>query len=154
MPGIASTGASARRLVAMAAAVATAASFVAPLAVAQVEPPRVEKDVTLGAPEITVFAPEVVRRRVGVGRFGNPIEVVSLTRTVSYADLDLGKPQDAAELRRRIRATANEACRELDRRAPSNLLLGPHPDVCVREATTQALVLAGRVIAAARATPR
>jgi len=49
---------------------------------------------------------------------GAPIEWVSLSRPVSYRDLDLRTAQGADVLAARIRHAARDACRELDRRHP------------------------------------
>jgi len=72
--------------------------------------------------EVIIRAPYVVRRepvtRAGApSGFSNP-EVISLSRTVSYADLDLSKASGIAELEMRVRNTAKEVCQELSRRYP------------------------------------
>jgi UrcA family protein len=102
--------------------------------------------------EITVVAPELVRQEAGRGRHGQRIEVVSLTKKVSYADLDLTKPSDQTELRNRIRTTATAACKELDARTKPNLLYAPPGEhVCLSDATAESMKLANQVIAAANA---
>ena len=70
--------------------------------------------------EITVVAPRQVTREV-VGRSsstGADIELVSLTRRVSYADLDLALHADVMKLEERINDTAREACDQLERLYP------------------------------------
>jgi UrcA family protein len=75
--------------------------------------------------ELIIRAPDVVRRPLprqpGPGAqspgLRNP-EIISLTRAVSYADLDLGRPADVQELQRRIGTTARDICAELQRRFP------------------------------------
>jgi UrcA family protein len=42
------------------------------------------------------------------------MEVTTIKVPVSYADLDLSKTSDAAVLRTRIKATATDACKQLD----------------------------------------
>src|SRR5687768_9010154 len=70
--------------------------------------------------EVIVRAPYVVRReplaRAGApSNFSNP-ELISLSRGVSYADLDLSKAQGVAELETRVRTTARDVCQELNSR--------------------------------------
>jgi UrcA family protein len=103
--------------------------------------------------EITVIAPEVVRPTAGTARFaGSPIEVVSLSRVVSFADLDLSSPAGAATLRQRIRDTADKACAQLESEYPSNIYVPvPANQNCVRRATDTAMSLADQIIAAAGA---
>jgi len=103
--------------------------------------------------EITVIAPYVVRHQV-VGRETGgvhlPIEVISVSRNVSYADLDLAKHSDAAELEKRISDTAKAACDELNSLYPNNLYPPvPSDQNCVKSARDQAMTVAKLVIAAA-----
>lgn len=64
-------------------------------------------------PSITVQA---VASKAVVGRstIGAPIEQATLTRRVSYADLDLTTYTGVMTLKRRVREAAREACRKLD----------------------------------------
>lgn len=64
-------------------------------------------------PSITVQA---VASKAVVGRstIGAPIEQATLTRRVSYADLDLTTYTGAMALKRRVREAASDACRKLD----------------------------------------
>jgi len=101
--------------------------------------------------EITVVAPEVVQRKI-VGRtmIGAPIEVISLSRPVSYADLDLTKQSDADELEKRIGDTAKAACKELNIMYPDAMFQPiPANQNCTRTATSEAMEVAKLVIAAA-----
>jgi UrcA family protein len=101
--------------------------------------------------EVKVTAPEVERIRVGQTSIGAPIEVISLSRPVSYGDLDLTRQSDANELEKRILDTAEAACKELDNMYPDGSLYQPIPSDqnCVKSATTEALKEAHLVIAAA-----
>ena len=69
-------------------------------------------------PEITISASGLTKAVVGRTSNGGPIEEVTLTRHVGYADLDLAKTADAAELQRRVDQTAKDSCKELDDRYP------------------------------------
>jgi UrcA family protein len=69
--------------------------------------------------EIVVQAP-IVRRQVGRTAIGAKIEVIELSRRVSYADLDLNRPADVTELKTRIETTAKESCEQLSDMFPSN----------------------------------
>jgi UrcA family protein len=94
--------------------------FTAQAAAAAPPPPPPSAYVT---EELIIRAPDVVRRplpRSGPGAptgLSNP-EIISLTRAVSYSDLDLGRPGDVQELQRRIGTTARDICAELQRRYP------------------------------------
>ena len=75
----------------------------------QVDPfgPKVMEEVIVTAPRI--LRRETIDRSIG----GGTVEQVTLTRRVSYADLDLKKPADVDELGRRVDAMAHEACQLL-----------------------------------------
>lgn len=99
--------------------------------------------------EVTVTAPRVVKQTVVTGRSfatGAPIEETSISRTVSYADLDLVKTSDADELRTRVRDTAKDLCTELDKLYP----LEPKDPDCVRKSVDRAMVQADNAIEDAR----
>ena len=104
--------------------------------------------------EITVTATrmghEAIKREV-VGRSsstGAPIEHLTLTWSVGYADLDLSTHSGATALEQRIHARAKAVCHELDRLLP--LVTGDHAS-CVKDAVDGAMGQAHRVIAAAEA---
>ena len=104
------------------------------------------------AEEITVVAPEVVRRPAERGRHGQRIEVLSLTRKVSYADLDLTTSSGADELRNRINRVSREACRQLDAQAPSRPgTPSASAQRCEQNARVEALAVADQLVAAAKA---
>jgi UrcA family protein len=69
-------------------------------------------------PEITISASGLTKAVVGRTANGGPVEEVTLTRRVSYGDLNLAKTADAAELQRRVDQTAKDSCKELDDRYP------------------------------------
>ncbi len=100
--------------------------------------------------EITIIAPEVVRKTVGAESRGQPIEIVSTTQEVQFADLDLSKPDDVSTLRQRIKDGAREACRRLDQSAPHGRTYSEPPG-CEAKATMEPLALVDQLAAAAQA---
>ncbi len=103
--------------------------------------------------EITVTATrmghEAIKRTV-VGRSssGAPIEHLTLTWSVGYADLDLSTHGGAAVLEERIHARARAVCHELDRLMP--LVKGDRVS-CTKGAVDGAMGQAHQAIAAAEA---
>jgi UrcA family protein len=71
--------------------------------------------------------------------------LVSLTRRVSYADLNLATNADVVELEERIEATARLACGQLAEMFP---LSDPNTPDCVREAVAGAKAQADEAVAA------
>lgn len=98
------------------------------------------------ADEITITG---VRASRVVGRSpttGAPIEEMSLTRKVSYSDLDLTTHLGATELEKRVNDTAKALCQKLDQLSPLSKAQGPS---CVKQAADAAMVQAHAAIAAA-----
>ena len=59
-----------------------------------------------------------------------PTEEISVSHTVSYADLDLRNPSGVSELKDRVKQAAQTACQELDRLSPgTNQAYGGDPSV-------------------------
>lgn len=108
---------------------------------------------------VTVTAPSVViheskapagSRATGGGML-RPIEVVSVNRSVSFADLDLTKSGDVAIFTKRIDDAAKDACATLDKRYPKALYIPVSPDEnCAKNAAGNAMRIADQVIAAAK----
>lgn len=69
-------------------------------------------------PTITIGAGVMTRTPLGTSSSGVPLEEITVTHRVSYADLDLATQAGAAELKRRVEATARAACRQLDELYP------------------------------------
>jgi UrcA family protein len=116
-------------------------------AVAQAAPasPEVTEEIIVRGPYIVRREPLAARNRYGLT---NP-EIISVSRAVSYADIDLSKGPGANELEKRIRDTANDVCQELNRRYPrSGIYIYVSTD-CVKSATDDAMAVAKQVIAAA-----
>jgi UrcA family protein len=96
--------------------------------------------------EVTVVAPRLVRQEVGrEPATASTVELVSLTRRVSYSDLDLALHASVLELERRIEATAREACAQLARLFP---LSDPKTPDCVAEAVAGARAQAQQAVRA------
>ena|SRR5690242_21555250 len=137
---------------ALAAALAVAGSAIA-IAPALAQPGAQAS----AAQEVTVIAPKVARHHYAGGPrfFGAPIEVVSLTKTVSFADLDLTKQADVSTFEARVQATAQAACGDLEIKYPSTYYVPvPADQNCQQTASDQAMALAKEVIAAANGAIR
>jgi UrcA family protein len=83
---------------------------------------------------------EIQKRQV-IGRVNgevNPTEY-TLSRPVSFSDLDLTRDDDYLELKARIRATAENLCAELDDRVPQLRGDSSADRECVRTATRHAM---------------
>ena len=110
---------------------------------AQATGPKESEQITIEASPYTIHRSPAPHRQY---RLLVP-ERVSVSRSVSYADLTLSKPADAAEFRRRIEETARQVCEELDRRVPRSAFDIVLDRDCVRTTTEQAMVSARRVMA-------
>ena len=95
---------------------------------------------------ITVTAGIETRTVVGRTDLGAPIEQVTLTRHVSYSDLDLATHSGASELKKRVAETARMACKQLDELYPLDEKQEPQ---CYREALAAASQRVDEAIAAA-----
>ena len=106
---------------------------------------------------VTVYAPFVVRHRPASGTMSRAgsrgLELVSVSRSVSFHDLDLGKPIDAEILENRVHRAAVDACAELDKRFPKSIYTPvPEKQDCVGNAVNQAMVSVKQLIASAGAS--
>lgn len=129
---------SSRALLAIAAA-SVIAAFAAP-AVA-LDKDKVGYSPSYYDDEIVVIAPGVVRSDSGERTTtGAHIETLTTQRVVDSSDLNLRYDADIAELHRRIRATAREACRDIDR-STGNIPLTSTSE-CVSDAVRDAMVQA------------
>lgn len=103
--------------------------------------------------QVTVRAPSYVVRRVPISgrqtRLMNA-EVISVSRAVNYADLDLSKPSDATELEKRINDTARDVCREVNVLTPKTTFVIVGGQDCVKSATDDAMGVAKQLIAATK----
>ena len=102
---------------------------------------------------VKVTAPYTVHERVASRWLSDdmlPLTVISVSRPVSYADLDLARTADAMRLRHRVRVAAKQVCAELTRRFPPEAFMPtPNAQNCVGTTTRRALLAANRAITAA-----
>jgi len=103
----------------------------------------------VAAQELTEISIEVARTTKIVGHSsttGAPVELVTLTRHVTFSDLDLKSHAGAMALERRVQETAKSACAELDKLYPLDT---PDAPSCTKKATDGAMVQVHAAIAAA-----
>ena len=86
--------------------------------------------------EVTVEASRIVKERVGRSPTGAPINSLSLSYTVSYADLDLSTQAGVATLKDRVNDAAKDACKEISRLYPAST---PGDAECVASAVKEAM---------------
>jgi UrcA family protein len=100
-----------------------------------------------GLEEITVTAPRLVTKQVlGRTSAGSKVELITLQRRVSYADLDLALHANVAQLETRVNDIAKEACDDLAKMYP---LSDPKTPDCVRAAVAAAKPQLDAAVAAA-----
>lgn len=88
---------------------------------------------------VTVTVPRMVREKVVFPPTNSvPYERISMSREVSYADLDLKKETGAKELENRIKETAKAICSEIDLLFPGTQKDTSCVDVAVRRGMKQA----------------
>ena len=110
---------------------------------------QASEQVIITSPYVVRQAPAPANRAAGLR---NP-ELVSVTRAVSYADLDLSKAAGVTELQTRVRNTAKDVCQELVTRFPKTggQYIYPVTD-CIKKATDDGLDAVKQI--AAVATPK
>jgi UrcA family protein len=97
--------------------------------------------------EITVTVPWSVTKEVeSRTSTGGKVELISLTRHVYYADLDLAKHADVMTLEKRVSDIAKDSCDQLAKMYP---LSGPNPPNCAEKAAASAKPQMDKLIAAA-----
>jgi len=65
-------------------------------------------------PTINIQASVVSKKIISTSSSGVPTEEVTVTRRVSYADLDLKKYSDVQALKQRVKEAAKLACKQID----------------------------------------
>lgn len=109
--------------------------------------------------DMAVGAPYAVKRELQPNPTASStssadVELISLSRGVTYSDLDLSQPTDVATLEARVRLAAREACDELDRRYPKEIFEPvPYYQDCVRTAVAHAMAAVRELEAAAVRNP-
>ena len=84
----------------------------------------------------------------------NEAKLVTRAQRVSYSDLKLATPSGADDLQKRVSAAAEEVCHQLAALYPPEVSGGfQHTsENCVKDATTNAMEQADKLIAAAKST--
>ena len=104
---------------------------------------------------VTVFAPYVVKKVETQHGIGNrpTITTISVSRNVSYHDLDLTADVGETTLAGRVRQAAQDACRELARRFPAKIYIpvAGEDKNCAKNAETEAMMQVRAVVEASRA---
>jgi UrcA family protein len=101
--------------------------------------------------QITVGTPRTVHRQfVGRSASGVPIEELSLTRHISYADLNLNNPADRNELARRITFAVNRACTQLDNLYPDSVFPPVYDHDCRAQASNEGMAQMRAVLVSSR----
>jgi UrcA family protein len=91
---------------------------------------------------------EISKEFPRLGSLAAPVEIVSITRRISYADLDLTSRANAREFQKRIRETAVALCQAIDQKRP----LSSSPEArrsCIKDATARVLIQVRAAVAAA-----
>jgi UrcA family protein len=86
------------------------------------------------------------------GHYPNTTQSVQLSRTVSYADLDLSTSAGANEFQNRIQGTAEQVCDQLRTFAPAGSVVAEMNEraTCVKDAVNAAMGKARVVVASAQ----
>lgn len=94
---------------------------------------------------LTVYAPYVVRRQVVNPMMSKAsstgLQLVSISRAVSFADLDLSDPDQVKQLEGRVGMAAQDACAEIDKKFPRTRYRPvPENQDCIGNAKKAAMV--------------
>lgn len=95
---------------------------------------------------VTIVAERASKQTVGRSPRGVPVEQISITQHVSYADLDLATAAGAAALEKRVQTKADEICKKLDSFYP---VVGAGTSDCAKQAVNDAMPSLHAAIAAA-----
>jgi len=100
--------------------------------------------------EVIIFAPHVVQKSV-TGSIRAPVMMVTISRNVSYHDLDLKTEADVTTLEGRVRQAAQDICHELDRQYPPTIYV-PISKVknCATDAANNGLMQVKAIVTAVR----
>jgi UrcA family protein len=100
---------------------------------------------------VTVEGSRIVKERIGTADNSAPINSISLSYRVSYADLDLATGAGAKALEGRVNAAALAACKEITRLYPN---ASPDDTACAKKAAKEAMVKVSELVAAAGGAPK
>ncbi|HJS89373.1 MAG TPA: UrcA family protein [Steroidobacteraceae bacterium] len=93
--------------------------------------------------EVTAFRPMIITLQDKAGR---QVDIIRLSRVVSYSDLDLATSTGAEALRKRVRRAAMGICVELKQEYPNTTQYGS----CYKEAVDSGMPQVDAVVAAAQ----
>lgn len=82
---------------------------------------------------------------------GAKLEVVSISKRVSYADLNLASVSGSEEMEARVRSTARTLCEKLEQKYP---LSGTQTETCIRDTVSKGMADVRTAIAAAEKKAR
>lgn len=97
-------------------------------------------------PTIKIEAAVINKKVIATTDIGVPTEEVTITRRISYSDLDLTKYSGTTALKQRVKEAAQLACKQLDELYPLEESESPR---CVKEAIASADHQVEEAIAAA-----
>jgi UrcA family protein len=106
-------------------------------------PPSATEQVTVRGENYVLRRTPVSGRQYGLMN----VEIISTSKPVSYADLDLSTSAGAVELEKRINDTARDICRDLNTLTPRAIYRVVGQD-CVKSAVDEAMIVANQVIIA------
>lgn len=98
-------------------------------------------------PTINIEASVVSKKVIAMSSSGVPTEQVTVTRRVSYSDLDLKTYAGAAALKRRVEDAAQAACKQIDELYPIEQAQAPS---CVKDSVAAADEQVKAAVAAAQ----
>jgi len=108
--------------------------------------------VAQGTEEITVTAASVVQKDAGGAPGGARLLDMSLSYGVSFKGLDLASHAGAAELEKRVKDAARDACKEISHQRPLAEFTTDER-TCAKAAADKAMVRVNELIAAAEKKP-
>lgn len=98
-------------------------------------------------PTINIEASVVNKKIIGMSSSGVPTEEVTVTRRVSYSDLDLKTYSGAQALKQRVKEAASLACKQIDELYPLEKSDAPN---CIKQSVALADRQVEEVVAAAQ----
>jgi UrcA family protein len=98
--------------------------------------------------KVIVTEGPVIRRQEGRTKRGFPIEIIELTRRVSYADLDLSKEADVSVFELRVETAAKRSCEQLANKQSFESTSASAITRCVSEAVDRSVEQMQAAIAA------
>jgi UrcA family protein len=100
---------------------------------------------------VNVEASRIVKETIGRAPSSAPINQISLSYRVTYADLDLATKDGAKALEKRVQEAAMAACKEITKLYP---LATPDDTTCAKKASDDAMVKVHEAVAAAGKAPK